>query len=183
MYSDGENSGVWKYNGTKWISLNTDQQLARLGVSSIAVDPVLNTSNINNIYAATSGSNGSDGIYRSVDNGITWVAINSGLFNSSSGNNNTIGKILVDPTNSTDMYAATSVGIFKCSNRQVSTPTWINIYSGTSSATAFTYNILFDPFYNGTTNKILYASGVDIIKITNGGGSWTSIALPTSGIA
>jgi hypothetical protein len=192
VYCGGENSGLWKcdisQNPPTWVSLNTDGQLAQLGITSIAVDPIINAG-VNNIYVATSDYNlysgfnfGSAGIYSSSNNGATWSAINVGLFNNFAlGVDNSIGKILIDPTNSTDMYAATSDGIYKCSIRQSANPSWTRVYPNATTA-EYTSNILFDPGYNGTTNKIIYACGFNIIKSTDGGVTWNSMATGSNGL-
>lgn len=184
MYAGGANSGVWRYgfNGSsQWENLNTDQQFAGLGVSSIAVDPVPNSNNINNIYAATGDFDDgfpTNGIYRSTDNGVTWSAINQGLPLPST-TQYTIGKLLVDPLNSAIMYAATSVGLFECGTqqlgqgRQSTTPNWVQIYPSPGS-TELVANVLLDP--TDKTNNTLFAAGVDIIQSTNRGTSWASIA-------
>jgi len=122
MYAGGTVGGVWKTTngGQSWSNLNTDQQLARLGVSTIAIDPVLNPGGFYNIYAGT-GEVGapysfSDGVYRSQDGGQTWQPVNAGLFNSQTGYFY-VPKLLIDPSNNNVMYAATSIGIFKTTNR------------------------------------------------------------------
>lgn len=177
MYAAGPNSGVWKLDlnvSNQWANLNTDQQMARIGVSSIAVDPIPNIGN-NYIYAATGDFDGgflSNGIYRSIDNGLTWQTINIGLPSPSSVQY-IIGKLLIDPSNDSIMYAATSDGIFQTNNRQASSPTWFKIYSGPSGS-ELVANILFDPTDN--TYQTLYAAGIDIIKTTDGGINWSYIA-------
>src|ERR1700756_1570806 len=170
MYCGGENSGLWKYDGTTWTTLNTDDQLAQLGVADIEIDPVIVSPNtFNNIYIATSDYNlysgfnfGSAGVYFSADNGAHWNPINSGLFdNFSSAIDNSISKILIDPTNSTDMYAATSDGIYKCSNRQSTSASWTRIYPSATTA-EYTSNILFDPA--DATFQTLYSVGFNVMK-------------------
>ncbi|MBS1645930.1 MAG: hypothetical protein JST67_01180 [Bacteroidetes bacterium] len=37
MYAGGVNSGIWKYDGTQWNSLNTDDELSQLGIYHIGV--------------------------------------------------------------------------------------------------------------------------------------------------
>jgi hypothetical protein len=176
MYAGAPVGGVWKTvdGGQNWINLNTDLQLPRLGVSYIQVDP--NSPDPNNpvIYIATgdwgSDFSFSDGVYRSLDGGVTWTAMNSGLFNASSFSH--IGKILLDPTNSTTMFAATSQGIYVTHNRQALVPTWQKVYPiiGDQSVRM----IQFEP---GNTQTI-YACGINVVRSTSGGsfGTWSPIA-------
>ncbi len=181
MYVGSPSGGVWKSldGGDNWSNLNTDLQFARLSVGCIAVDPGFNNTTNKFIYVGTGDYDGtfafSDGIYRTSDGGVTWNLINSGLFGNVAGFYQ-IGKILVDPNNTTTMYAATSIGIFKCTNRQAVTPTWTKIYP--ASGNEIVRNIVFDPF----NSQVLYASGITVVKSTNGGTSWASIATSTSGL-
>jgi len=205
MYVGSTDGGVWRTinasapnpDDVHWDNLNTDQQLARLGVSTLAIDPVLNTNSQYNIYAGT-GEVGapysySDGVYRSEDGGLTWLPMNSGLFNIQAGIAYYITKLLIDPTNNQVMFAATSVGIYKTSNRQATTPTWTKVYPLSTSSPCslpagdeWMRNIEFEPisttpFVNPT---VLYASGINIVKSTSSGNynTWSSIATSGSGL-
>jgi hypothetical protein len=184
IYAGAPRGGVWKTldGGQSWINLNTDQALARLGVSTIAIDPIVNGGGVRNIYVGTgevgSPNSFSDGVYRSQDGGLTWSAINSGLFNALSGFNY-IPRLLVDPSNSGVMFAATSVGIFRTANRQASSPLWVRVYIGPSTTSPeWMRSVIFAP---GSTTT-LYASGLNVIRSTNGGNSWSSIAVSGSGL-
>ena len=190
MYCGGENSGLWKYDGSQWTSLNTDGQLAQLGIADIEIDPVLNGNN-HFIYLATSDYNfysgfnyGSAGIYSSLDNGLTWNPINTGLFdNFSYGIDNSVSKILIDPTSGSNvMYAATSDGIYKCSNKQSTSASWTKVYpvAGSSPASKYMSSLLFDP--KDTTYQTLYACGFDVVKSTDGGAHWNSLTGPGTGL-
>ena len=59
IYAGAWNGGVWKTvdGGQNWFNLNTDQQLPIIGISSIAVDPVLNSNGYYNIYVGTGDIN------------------------------------------------------------------------------------------------------------------------------
>lgn len=180
MYAGAPVGGVWKTTdgGQNWINLNTDLQLPRLGITSIQIDP--NSPDQNNpiIYAGTgdwgSDFSFSDGVYRSIDGGSTWTAMNSGLFNASAFCH--IGKLLIDPTNSTTMFVATSKGIYVTHNRQALVPTWQKVYPiiGNQSVRM----IQFEP---GNTQTI-YACGINVVRSTSGGGfgTWNPIATPTT---
>jgi photosystem II stability/assembly factor-like uncharacterized protein len=177
MYAGAADGGVWKTTngGQSWGVTGTDKQLPRLCISDIAVDP----QNSNYIYAATGDIDynycTSDGIYRSTDGGTTWAPINSGLF-SNTNYNRLIGKLLIHPSNSGIMYAATSDGIYKTTNRNAGAPTWTKIYPATGNE--FFKNVIFDPSNANT----LYASGTNIYKSTNSGTNWTGIATGGNGL-
>ena len=184
IYIGAAAGGVWKSddNGNSWSVLNSDYQLARLGISDIAIDP--KSANHSNpiIYVATGDADGatyfSDGIYRSLDGGVSWQPINSNLFDASTGNN-FINKIIVDPNNSTNMYAATNLGIFKCINRQDDypnpMPTWNRLT--TAGNTPFS-SIAFESETNTST---IFASGINILKSQDAGVTWNSIATSLNG--
>ena len=127
LYAGSANGGVWKYYKTAndWQQLNTDNKLKRLGISHIAVDPVLNPSNNKEIlYVCTGDNRGlvsySAGIYRSRNGGATWSPINNGDMQQvvNSPFLEYTNQILLDPYDNDIMYAATSLGIYKCNNRQ-----------------------------------------------------------------
>jgi len=185
IYVGAPNGGVFKTidGGLNWFNLNTDQQLARLGVSCIEIDPYANSGGFHNIYISTgdylSFNSFSDGVYRSEDGGSTWHTINNNLFNAQTGFN-CIPNILIDPSNTTIMYAATSIGIYRTLNRSAASPIWQKVYPLVGDE--FVRNIKFEP---GNLNyNVLYASGVNIVKSDLHGdqGSWTSIALNGSGL-
>lgn len=183
MYAGAPVGGVWKTvnGGLDWFNLNTDHQFARLGASYIAIDKVQNSNGIYNIYVATgdvgSLNSFSDGIYRSIDGGVTWHTMNNGLFNASN-SFNYIAKLLIDDSNADIMYAATSVGIYKTVNRQDVNPTWIKVYPNIGNE--WMRNIEFEPGSSTT----LFASGVDFIKSVSSGtiNSWTSIGTASNGL-
>src|SRR6185295_18796077 len=78
-------------------------------ITSLAIG----ASNTATIYAGTKA-----GVYKSIDAGSIWTAQNTGL------TNNTVNGVVVDPTNSNTVYAATGSGssgaasgaIFKSTN-------------------------------------------------------------------
>ena len=104
--------GIWKTTdaGASWADIAPD--LPNLAVSTLAMAP----SNHDIIYAGTGESmysvdviNG-DGIYKSVDRGLTWSQLPSTISNP---NFNNIARIIVDPQNANIVLAATSSGRYK----------------------------------------------------------------------
>lgn len=184
IYLGTASGGVWKSddNGNNWAVLNTDYQLARLGISDIAIDP-LSIDHVNPIvYVATGdvdgGSYFSDGIYRSLDGGVNWHPMNDNLFDATTGLN-FVNKIIVDPTNSTTIYAATSLGIYKCTNRQDNTPNPPPSWSKLTSAGNNSFSSI--AFESETNTSTLYASGIEVIKGHDEGATWNSIATSING--
>ncbi len=109
IYVGSPGGGVWKTTdgGVDW-STTTDSQ-ANLVIGSIAVAPNLPTT----IYAGTgdaetgTGINAADayagdGILKSTDGGQTWTLVGKQFAGA------TIGKIVVDPTNANNLFAAVS---------------------------------------------------------------------------
>ena len=175
LFCGSSGGGVWKSidKGENWFNLNTDIQLARLGVSTIVVDPT----DTNYIYIGTGDIDYefcySDGVYRSTDGGQTWQSINSGFMSSIDGLF-LISKILVDSSNQNEIYVAGTFGIYKCDNRKSANPLWYKVFPTNTSESQKVRNIFFKPNDCNT----LYGVGIDIIKSTQSGalGSWYSIA-------
>jgi PKD repeat protein len=168
MYVGAPDGGLWKTTngGTSW-STNTDQ-LAVIGCSDIAIA----NDNSNLLYLATGDSNGGDtysiGVLKSTDGGATWNS--TGLtFNVSSGV--TLGRLLIDPTNSNIVTAFGSNGIWRTTN------------GGTSwSQPTGTFNGIKDAEYKPGSTTVMYAAGTIFKRSTDGGLNWTTVATGLSNI-
>ncbi len=160
MYVGTPAGGLWKSldAGGTWNCL-TDF-LPAIGCSDVAIDP--NNSNI--IYMGSGDNDAGDspsiGVMKSIDGGLTWNQ--TGL---SFGTNTfrRLGRILIDPTNSNIVYAATSYGIFKTYDAGAN---WYRVSQANTSAMEFKPG---DP-------NTLYACHIGFYKSTNGGATWTQIA-------
>nr|NQU93881.1 T9SS type A sorting domain-containing protein [Bacteroidota bacterium] len=178
MYVGCPSGGVWaSYNrGQNWQNLNTDQQLPAIGISTIAVDPV----HPNNIFLGTGDVDSewvfSSGIYRSINGGQSWEE--AGLNNLTTPF--TIGKVLLHPTNEDVAFAATSMGIYKSTNRNSPTPDWVKVYPAGTSNYEYIRNVAFHPDNSGT----LYATGIDVISSNQNGeiNTWWRIATAKNGL-
>lgn len=167
MYIGAPSGGLWKTTngGTTWANL-TDN-LPSLGVSSILIDP----NNVNTIYMGTGDRDGGDavgiGVYKSIDGGINWTASNTGM------GNKTVGMMIMHPTNSSLILAATSTGIYKTINAG---STWTLVSSNSSHYRDIAFKPGDPTTVYATVNNYFY-------KSTNTGTSWTNITsgLPTSG--
>lgn len=155
--------GIWKTidGGQNWQNL-TDKQLTDLATNTMVMAP----SNHNIIYAGTGEGYGAEGmvtgngIYKSVDRGITWDFLSSTL----TGHNfQFVNKIIVDRKDANIIIAATNTGIFKSTNGGNS---WDTVY--------FKGNEVQDLAVNPLNPKTIYAAvnGLGIIKSFNNGDSW-----------
>jgi hypothetical protein len=163
--------GLWQTTngGTSWTT-STDN-LPVTACSDLAIDPT----NPNIMYLATGGGDDvlsafpqpSDGVYKSTDGGATWVP--SGLgFTLNQGR--VVHKIVLDPTNSQIVFAATNVGIYRSTNAGT---TW------TSVSSINCWDLKFHP----VNPTIVYATGTAFYRSTNSGASFTVVTsgVPTSG--
>ncbi|MDH7446731.1 T9SS type A sorting domain-containing protein [Aquimarina sp. 2201CG14-23] len=102
--------GIWRSNdaGANWIPKGDD--IPNLGVSDIVFDPT----NQNVMYLATGdfdgAQNNSIGVLKSTDHGETWVP--TGL-NYDVTQIRRIAHLLIDPNNTSTIFATTSLGIYK----------------------------------------------------------------------
>jgi photosystem II stability/assembly factor-like uncharacterized protein len=163
MYIGAAQGGVWKTTdgGVTWQAL-TDN-LSTLSSGDIAVDP----SNPNVLYYGTGEMNFSldshygNGIFQSTDAGASWLQV----ANTSVGSY--ISKIIVDPSNSNNIYSAGNGGVYKSTNAGLN-------WSTTSSPGGCTMMVM-DP----TNSQIIYIStgsyySGSIMKTTNSGLNWNT---------
>jgi photosystem II stability/assembly factor-like uncharacterized protein len=167
IYSGAAGGGLWvtTNGGTSWTT-NTDN-LPIAACSDLVIDPT----SPNTMYLATGGgddllagtSSPSDGVYKSTDGGVTWTQ--TGLTFAAS-TNRAIHKLLMDPTNSQIIFAATSVGLYRTTN------------GGTSWAVVSSVHF-WDIKFNPGNPTIVYGAGTAFYRSTNSG---TSFAIVTTGI-
>ncbi|MBF2051888.1 MAG: hypothetical protein IGS03_00310 [Candidatus Sericytochromatia bacterium] len=99
LYAGLENGGVYKYEDSNWSRI--PGLLHGEQVKALAVDP-----GSNKVYAATN-----TGIYVSISDG-DWMQV----YNSSTHSGIVINDLLVDPQDTADVYAATSLGLLRSDN-------------------------------------------------------------------
>ncbi len=156
--------GVWKTtnSGTNWTVLNTDD-LASIGVSDIAIDPL----NTNILYIATGDGDAGDtyslGVLKSTDGGNTWAS--TGL-SWTVQNQRTTSRILIHPTTTSTLLVATSNGIWRTTDGGTN---WTQVRTGSFK----------DIKYHPTNPSIVYAAGTTFWRSTDGGITWTQV---TSGV-
>jgi hypothetical protein len=157
------NGGIWESTdaGATWAA-RTDQ-MPTLAIGAVTFDPgdrkrVYAGSGEGNFYA-----NLGAGVYRSVDGGTTWKVIATAPF---------VGvgfyDLVVDPVNTTVLYAATTVGFYVSTNSGVN---WSLKRAGRC------WDITVHP--GGGTVELLAAFVDGLFVSSNAGSSFTPVALPS----
>jgi photosystem II stability/assembly factor-like uncharacterized protein len=142
MYAAGVSGGVWKTTngGALWTPLA--DLMANIAVNSLAMDP----KNPNVIYAGTGegyfnidGIRGA-GVFKTTDGGATWTRLAS----TTTEDFYYVNDIVVSPTSSQRLYAATGAGVFRSLDGGAS---WTRIFNLTkpspAAATARVIRTLF----------------------------------------
>jgi PKD repeat protein len=169
MFAGSPAGGLWKTTdgGSTWTT-NTDQ-LTVIGCSDIAIDPA----NTDVMYLATGDGDAADtysiGVLKSTDGGATW---NTTGLSWTVDQGRRISKLLIHPSNSQIILAATSNGVYRTTN------------GGTSWTQVRTGNFKDMEFKPGDPNTV-YVSGTTFFKSINNGQNWTQITsgLPTTGVS
>ena len=140
VYKTTNNCGVW---------VNHSSGLPAGTVSSIVMDPT----NPNVLYAGVGYSRSvptGGGVYKSTDSAVTWSAVNTGLTNL------IVTNLAIDPTNPSNIYAATDGGgVFRSMNGGAD---WSPVNSGLSETDSLSVNSI-----------VLDAQGRDMFIGTNFG--------------
>lgn len=118
--------GVWKTTNccsaaTSWTPVTDSPLLATIAIDTLALDP----NNHNTIYAGTGDLNygsfsmGSQGILKSTDAGANWTVLGASVFGpglplpaGQFPQYNAVGKVRVDPRNSSNVVAGTKKGLY-----------------------------------------------------------------------
>src|SRR6266478_9690968 len=125
-YSGAVGGGVWKTTNccgasTTWTVVTDDPLISTTAIDTITIDP----NNHNTIYAGTGDLNfgsfsmGSQGILKSINAGASWTVLGANVFgmayNEPAGQfpqYNAVGKVRVDPNNSSKVVAGTKQGLY-----------------------------------------------------------------------
>lgn len=169
LWVGAASGGLWKTtNGGGTWTTNTDG-LASIGISDIAIDP---NPPYTTMYIATGDRDAGDtysvGVLKSTDGGSNWSP--TGL-NWDTGDYYVIGRILIDPSNSNILIAATNGGIWRSTNGGTN---WSMVQNGNFK------DLEFKP----GNSSVAYASGTGVYKSSNNGQTWSvlSTGLPASGV-
>lgn len=128
-------------------------------VSKISVDPLTTTT----IYCATLGRY----IYKSVDNGVTWEMLRTGLPTSN------IYDVVIDPDSSSILYAATiNRGVYKSLDGGLN---WFETNSELNDVNA--RKLLLDP---QNSQRLFVVTPNRIFKSENKAQQWEEISIPAS---
>lgn len=155
--------GIWESDDTGATWEPRTEQMPSLAIGAVTFDPA----NSNRAYAGSGEgnfySNLGAGVYKSTNGGTTWTVVASAPF---------VGvgffDLVVDPATPSVLYAATTQGFFKSTNSGVS---WSLRKSGQC------WDISVHP--NGGSTEILAAFGDGLFVSTNGGSTFTAVALPS----
>ena len=170
IFAAGVAGGVWRStdSGSSWQPL--DDFMANLAVCSLAMDP----NDPNTIYAGTGEGFGNiggvrgDGIFRTLDGGVTWTQIDS-----TSSNNGTsfyfVNSLAISSDGQT-LLAGTNAGIFRSTDGGQN---WAH------ELTTGVGNVMFDP--GNSSNAV--AGGLDdghAYFSNDGGANWQQANRPTT---
>ena len=171
IYIGTQTDGVYKSNngGLSWAAAGSGLNQDAI-VYSLAIDPF----EPNILYAGTRSPGGvppyGGGVYKSVDGGASWQAVNSGL------GEDWVYEVAIHPTHPNVLYAAThSAGVYKSLD---SGANW-NAYNNGLGDLA-TRELIIDP----QTPKTIYAGtwhGGSVYKSTDGAATWQSMSSGLSG--
>jgi hypothetical protein len=125
-YLGSVGGGVWKTtnccsNSTTWTVVTDDPLISTTAIDSVTIDP----NDHNTIYAGTGDLNfgsfsmGSQGILKSTDAGATWTVLGADIFGiayteppGQFPQYNAVGKVRVDPNDSSKVAAGTKKGLY-----------------------------------------------------------------------
>ncbi len=147
ILANGQSYALYE-NGSSWIQINAGIPYP---ITCVAGDP----SDITTAYMGTSGG----GIYKSTDFGQTWTQFNTNL-----GGMYVYG-IVVDPSNSNSVFAATNTGVYHSANKASA---WNP--PGTGLPNAPVLSLLINP--KGSMNLAASVLNQGVYRSTDGGATW-----------
>ena len=123
LYVGSPSGGLWKTTdgGSSWSALTSTTPT--LGVSAILIHPATPTTILLGTGDRDAGDAPGMGVYKSMDDGVTWNPSNSGM------GNQTVSMMIMHPSDPNTILAATSGGIYKSLDGG---STWIRKSSNTN---------------------------------------------------
>jgi photosystem II stability/assembly factor-like uncharacterized protein len=179
VYLGTADGGVWKTGdgGTTWLALFDEELCLAIGEPNcVAIDP----GDTDVIYVGTSTRGAVSvqqrvGIFKSMDGGSSWILLGSGYPEGNDGNaddfaNRNVNSIIVDPSNSQIVYAATSRGVW------VSNDGGQNWAQGAGTANFDARSLELDPT-SPAGSRILYTgmSAQGVFQSTDSGANWAPV--------
>jgi len=169
MYIGTPAGGIWKTTdgGATWVAKG--DTFPNMGVSDIAINPT----NTNILYVATGDydaiHNRSVGVLKSTNGGDSWST--TGL-TFAVGDNDIIGKLLIDPNNANTIFATTKNSIKRSSDGGAN---WTDVYSFSDSS-------FHDIMYKSGSTTMLYATSKwgEFLLSTDNGSTWTEASKPSA---
>lgn len=167
MYAGSNSGGLYKTSngGNLWSFVPFAN--VSMGVQSIAIDP----NDSNTVYIATGttiyAKEYGFGVYKTTNGGSTW----SKIYSDSNNPMEVINKVLIDPSNSSNVYIAYRGKIFKSTNGGLTFTQKLNVTQSSNPRDVRLRDLAFKP---GNTN-VIYAAGKAIYKSTDAGDNWTEI--------
>ncbi len=167
VYIGAAAGGLWKStnNGVSWTT--TTDQISSLGVSDIAINPIspnimyISTGDFDGAPTGFSGGDSkSIGVLKSIDGGLTWSATGLAWTTSQS---RFISKLLINSLNPVEVFAFTTVGIYRTRN---SGTTWSLVTPG------YYKDAEYRP---GDTATIYAANGASVYRSINGGQTFLNV--------
>lgn len=171
LYLGAPDGGVWKSTngGASWLPKFDTQPT--LSVGDIAIHPT----NSKIVYAATGDSFGygipfwggtySIGVRKSTDGGDTWAATG---FKWKVGQNRTIRRLAIHPSNGNILLAATSNGLYRTADGGA---TWAQLWPTST----------FDVEFQHDNGNIVYAATTQVLKSTDAGASFNPLTATCAG--
>lgn len=164
-YNATVGGGVWITDnaGLNWRT-TTDFAIPNLSTSTLAISG----SNANIVYAGTGEPFGNldaiagSGIVKSLDAGETWT------FLSNTSNFGSVGRLLANPADANQIFAATATGIYRTNDGGTS---WAKIYTGPGS----TLNVQDLQASADFSNLYASVNSYGIVKSIDGGATWTRV--------
>ncbi len=142
-----------------------EERMAGMKEVHIVVTLAINPKNPRILYAGTTG-----GAYRSEDGAMTWKKVNDGLIPAEileASLSLGVNMLAVDPVNTDVVYAGTTNGLFKTTNRAES---WERI--GQALPDQFISSVVIHP----TLTNVLYVGGrAGVLKSADGGRTWQAM--------
>jgi len=180
LYVGAEGGGVWvsASNGANWWPV-TDGYLPTGIIGAIAMDPVYP----NILYVGTGEGNSCGdcayglGMFKSTDWGATWTQIGGNTFVSTSSASIKFNKIVINPTNHLEVWAAARQGMLYKSTNGGSTFSLVSIPNVTGVASMNIDDLIVNggSVYVSASTRFSYNSANGLYLSPNGGVTWWNL--------